>query len=169
MPGTLGHLTARFFEVLRSKPLNPAEAEEVSSWLSAELQHLFFAQPPEDQRHGYQAAQVVIASDESSAPVVTAALTHDIGKRHARLGIIGRSLASILIRLHFPLPQRMRIYRDHGAEGAEELARAGAASTVVEFARRHHGSKPAGFDETTWDLLVSADQPQRPNRRPTSR
>ena len=169
MPGTLGHLTARFFEVLRSKPLNPAEVEEVSSWLSAELQQLFFDQPPEDQRHGYQAAQVVIAGGESNASVVTAALTHDIGKRHARLGIIGRSLASIMIRLHFPLTQRMRIYRDHGTGGAEELARAGAASTVVEFARHHHGSKPAGFDEATWDLLVSADQPQRPNRSPTSR
>ena len=169
MPGSLGHLTSRFFEVLRSKPLNPNEAEEVSSWLPAKLQPLFFSQPSKDQRHGYQAAQFVIASGETRPTVVVAAFIHDIGKRHARLGIVARSLGSLMILLRLPLPQRIRLYRDHGTRGADELAHADAPDLVVEFTRHHHGPRPVGFDEATWALLVAADQPQRPSNGLTAR
>ncbi len=169
MPASLGHLTSRFFEVLRSKPLNPDEAEELSSWLPGGLQPLFFAQPFKDQRHGYQAAQFVIASGETRPAVVVAALMHDIGKRHARLGVVARSLASIMILARVPLPRRIRLYRDHGASGADELAHAKAPDLAVEFTRHHQGPRPVGFDEAAWALLVTADQPQRPSNGLTAR
>lgn len=161
MPGTLGHLTARFFDAMRAGPLTEQEAESAGGWLEGAESGLFFAQPVVDQRHGYHAATVVAAlSDDPVA--IRAALLHDVGKRHSRLGIVGRSLASVMIRLRLPLPPRVRAYRDHGELGAAELAGIGSDPVVVEFARHHHGDRPHLIPGPVWELLQSADAPPKP-------
>jgi hypothetical protein len=163
VPGSLGHLTSRFFEVLTAAPLRAAEIEEVRSWLTSGQQWLFFSQPIPDQRHGYQAA--LIARERGLAATgVTAALVHDIGKRHAGLGLIGRSCASLAIKLGLPLTRRWRLYRDHGVTGSRELEALGAEPLVVEFARHHHGSCPPVIPEETWEILLLADQPAKTGR-----
>jgi putative nucleotidyltransferase with HDIG domain len=91
-----------------------------------------------------------------------AALLHDIGKRHARLGLIGRSVASVLILLGLPLGQRMRTYRDHGMVAARELVGLSLPSLVVDFAMHHHGRRPPTIDPGIWDALIHADQPAKP-------
>ena len=160
MPGSPGHLARRFFDVVSAQPLTSSEVEIVNERLRSELAEVFFAQSPADQRHGFHAAQ--IASVRGGAPdTVVAALLHDIGKRHARLGAIGRSVASVLIVLHLPLTERMRAYRDHGLTGAVELARIGAPSLAIDFAMHHHGRKPPTIDHDMWDLLVEADEPPK--------
>ena len=161
MPGSLGHLTRRFFDVVTSMPLDAAEQAAVETWLTKELQVLFFDQQPADQRHGYNAALKVITADLEDSDAVTAALMHDVGKRHARLGVLGRSVASVLILAGLPLSERMIAYRDHGILGARDLAAAGAPSMAIEFAMYHHGPRPLTFDEHTWEVLEQADQPQR--------
>ena len=161
MPGSPAHLVARFFDVLLSRPLDDAERVAVDIWLSPALAELFFDQSPADQRHGYEAALTVIGSGDSDHDLVVAALLHDIGKRHARLGIVGRSLASVLILMHLPLTERMRAYRDHGVIGARELGAARAPSVAIDFALHHHRERPQTIDEAAWELLTSADQPQR--------
>ena len=117
---------------------------------------MFFAQSPADQRHGHDCARWVAAGIDGAGPV-RAALLHDVGKRHSRLGTLGRSLATIAIKLRLPLSARWRQYRDHGALGAAELSRLGAEALVVGFAGEHHGGRPPGFDQTVWDTLQSAD------------
>ncbi len=161
MPGSLSHLTRRFFDVLFSKPLRDDEIDAVRKWLSPAEAAVFFSQAGPDQRHGYHAAMVVVGFGEEDVTVVRAALLHDVGKRHARLGLIGRSLASVLIRLRLPLTSRARLYRDHGEIGADDLARLGCETVVVDFARNHHRKRPISISRTHWELLQLADQPPK--------
>lgn len=165
MPGSPAHLFRRFFDVASAKPLTKSEQLAVESWLTPELAQVFFEQGAADQRHGYHAALVVVAAGRSSDEVLVAALLHDVGKRHARLGVLGRSLASLMILFGLPLGDRMRAYRDHGLNGAGEMARLGAPSLAIDFAMHHHGTRPPTIDPATWHLLVDADQPPKPRSR----
>lgn len=159
MPGSFGHLAARFFDYLRAKPLSDADREYVISVLSAEEARIFFEQGAKDQAHGLAAALVVLESGQSTSDRLRAAMLHDIGKRSARLGVLGRVAASVLIKLGLPLTTRFTQYRDHGHVGAAELEAAGSPPLVVEFARAHHGSRPDVLSEEDWALLQSADVP----------
>ncbi|HEX6301945.1 MAG TPA: hypothetical protein VF148_15915 [Acidimicrobiia bacterium] len=172
LPGSPAHLLARFFDVASAQPLNSSEREAVVQWLSPETGDIFFAQGVADQRHGYHAALTVVAAGVRDRDVVMAALLHDVGKRHSRLGIVGRSVASMLILLGLPLTDRMQAYRDHGMLAARELAGLSVPSLVVDFAIHHHGQRPPTIDAADWDVLVAADQPAKPwsgrSRRITS-
>ena len=147
--------------MLRARALLESEQAAVRHWLSEPACSLFFAQAPADQRHAYTAALTVVSSGSGDETPVRAALLHDVGKRHARLGVIGRVLASVLILLHLPLPGRLGAYRDHGEIAAGELEAIGAEQLVVDFARHHHRSRPPTIDVSTWDLLQKADQPPK--------
>lgn len=169
MPGSPAHLFARFLDVAFAPALTTAERERVSNWLRPPLVDVFFAQPRADQRHGYHAAMSVVGAGIGDHDVIVAALVHDIGKRSSRLGVIGRSLASLLIKLGLPLPERARLYRDHGILGARELANVDAPALAVDFALHHHGSRPASISETIWDTLNVADEPPKPSETVRSR
>ncbi len=144
-----------------ARPLDEAEKVIVETWLTPALGEVFFSQSPADQRHGYEAGMAVLAGQRNEPEVITAALMHDIGKRHARLGVVGRSVASVLITFGLPLSDRMRAYRDHGVIGAGELGALNAPSLAIDFALHHHRERPATIDQQTWDVLVAADEPQR--------
>jgi hypothetical protein len=118
---------------------------------------LFWAQPVADQAHGVSAARRVAAGSPGRGDLVRAALLHDVGKRHARLGVIGRSFASIMATLRLPVRGRYAAYLDHGEAGAADLEAAGADPLTVAFARTHHRPRPEGVDPGDWDLLVRAD------------
>jgi hypothetical protein len=160
MLGSLGHLTRRFFDVLFATPLDSGERAAIEGWLDSGQAWVFFSQSDPDQRHGFHAALVSI-SGGAGLEVIRAALLHDVGKRHARLGVVGRSFASIAIWLGLPLTRRWRLYRDHGEIAARELAELGCQGLIVDFARHHHGNRPTGFPTPTWDLLQLADQPPK--------
>ena len=165
MPGSLGHLTRRFFDVLFSTPLDTAERAAVEGWLDSGQTWVFFSQPDSDQRHGFHAALVAIAGD-GKLDVIRAALLHDVGKRHARLGVFGRTFASMAIRLGLPLTRRWRLYRDHGETAAGELETLGCEGVIVDFARNHHGERPHTVPADIWDLLQRADQPPKTGATP---
>ena len=147
--------------MVTARPLTPSESDAVQAWLAPGLQEVFFAQSAADQRHGYHAALSVIADGVSDPDVICAALVHDVGKRHARLGLIGRSIASLLILMGVDPPVRVRVYRDHGVVGARELGRVLAPSLAIDFAIHHHGDRPASIDAATWEVLTAADQPPK--------
>jgi hypothetical protein len=73
------------------------------------------------------------------------------------VGVVGRSVASVLAKLGLPAPGRLGSYLDHPRTGAEELAGLGAPAFVVEFTRAHHGSRPSSIPPEDWALLVGAD------------
>ncbi len=164
MPGTLGHLSRRFFDVLFSRSLDPAERATVETWLTPDLADAFFSQSAPDQRHGYEAGLHVIAAGAEPEVVIAAAM-HDIGKRRADLGITGRVIASLFIMFQLPLTRRMRLYRDHGVSAAAELAALGAPPLAIDFALHHHSVRPPSISQDTWDLLLLADQPKTAHRK----
>lgn len=159
MPGSFGHLSSRFFDYLRAKPLSDEDTETVTTILTAAEARIFFEQSQRDQAHGFDAALVVLESGQSTEERLRAALLHDVGKRGAGLGVIRRVAASLLIKVGLPLTRKMKLYRDHGPVGAAELETAGSPLLVVEFARAHHGPRPATLSEEDWVLLQSADVP----------
>lgn len=157
MPGNWTHLAARFFDVTTAKGLAKPEREAVRSWVSSPAHaEAFFAQSAADQRHGLDAALYVVANAPDRPDLIQAALLHDIGKRHASIGPLGRVFASIAIRLGLPLTPRMSLYRDHGELSAAELA--DADPLVVQFCRHHHGQRPEAVAVEDWELLVASDK-----------
>ena len=83
---------------------------------------------------------------------------HDTGKRHARLGPVGRSWTVLRCSIGLSPTPRMASYLDHGRLAANELAEAGAEPLVVAYARHHHGRRPDGIPAEDWELLVSVDR-----------
>lgn len=157
MPGHWGHLAARFFDVITSRRLDRGETQAVRRWVGeGPLLEAFFSQPVADQRHGFEAAVQVLAHVPDRLDLVRAALLHDIGKRHARLGPAGRVIASLAMRLDLPLTSRQALYRDHGPLAAAELS--GDLPVVVDFARHHHGARPGTIPEDEWVCLQAADR-----------
>jgi putative nucleotidyltransferase with HDIG domain len=151
------HLAARFFESITSRALSPDEQDRVSGWLRDGEEPLFWGQQPLDQRHALTSADAVAAERPEREDLIRAALLHDIGKRHARLGVLARVVASVLALVGLPAPGRLHTYLDHGPLGASELEAAGSEPIVVGFARDHHGPCPDGFPPEEWDVLVRAD------------
>ncbi len=117
---------------------------------------LFYEQPTADQRHGFTCGQIVSQS-EGSEDLITAALVHDVGKRHSGFGVIGRSIASLLLLVRLPLSRRVRLYRDHGEVAASEFEALGYDGLIVAFARNHHGDRPDNISKQEWHLLLAAD------------
>jgi len=154
----LRHLSVRFFDVLRSRPLSPTEQQRVSSLLRPAEAPLFWAQPVADQRHGLASADHLAEQLPGRSDLQRAALLHDVAKRHARLGVMGRTFASLSEILRMRVGGRVHVYLDHGPIGAEELAAAGAEEIVVEFTRAHHGARPESIHEDDWSALIAADR-----------
>ena len=154
---TIPHLIRRLIGHVLARPLGPAEQAEITAALSAAEGSLFWALPAPDQRHAYETAKRVEQLRPDDPIAVKAMLLHDVGKTHSRLGVIGRSLATIAAALRLPLPPRWRRYRDHGRLGAADLEQAGADPAVVSFAAHHGSARPSGFDEELWTALTSAD------------
>ncbi len=137
-------------------PLTADEQREVRELIAPAEAAAFFDQPPVDQRHGLDSARTALFLGADRAQV-RSALLHDIGKRHAGLGILGRSIASVLIKLRLPMTRRMRLYRDHGEIGGSELERLLGDCLESRFARHHHRHRPPAIEEAVWNLLQRAD------------
>lgn len=118
----------------------------------------FAAQPTADQRHGLTAAETVAVAQPDRRDLQRAALLHDIGKRHSRLGAFGRVWATLRLPAPGRWGRRTRLYRDHGPIGATELESWGAEQIVVDYARHHHHARPDHIADSDWDLLERADR-----------
>lgn len=142
---------------VRAKRLTPREETEVAGLLSDELSKLFWEQPVMDQRHGIDSARFVLAASPGSRTLARAALLHDVGKRHARLGVAGRVAATLLALVRIPAPGRLGTYLDHAWLGAEDLRAVSAEALSVEYALHQDGARPLGIPAEGWALLKEAD------------
>ncbi len=157
--GSWAHLVGRFFAVVTAEPLTEDERREVEEWFDLPGEAtVYWEQSVADQRHGLETARMIAAARRARRDLVRAGLLHDIGKRHSNLGVIGRSLASLLAKLRLPVRGSWRSYLEHGPLGADELARFGSELLVTEFTRHHHRGRPSTITEDDWKLLKSADR-----------
>lgn len=153
------HLVRRFFSVLAARPLTGDERLWVAAQLGdPRLELLFDSQPVADQRHAFDGADELARAAPGRRELVVAALMHDVGKRHAALGPVGRAVATGLGMLRIPLKGRLAAYNSHESVGADELSEAGSESVVVLFARHHHGQRPAGIPAEDWEALIDVDR-----------
>jgi hypothetical protein len=141
--------------------LTEVEKREVRVWLHPPEIDLFFSQPDFDQRHGLESARYIAALRNPRQDLIRPALLHDVGKRHAGLGPIARSLVSAWTKFGGRTARRWRGYLDHGLVAARELSEIGAEPMVIEFARHHHGGRPDSIAEEDWALLQRADRVRR--------
>lgn len=169
----LAHLVARLADVLLSRRLTPLEQAEVAQYLmSPSEQMMFWGQPRADQRHALEAARSVASRLPERLDLIRAALLHDVGKRHARLGWFGRVWAVLRSGIGTVTTSRMAGYLEHGRLGSEELADARAEPLVVAYARHHHGERPDTISPGDWAVLLEADRAVLPglgSRRPGSK
>ncbi len=160
--GELGHLAHRFWWTLRATP-PPAEDDAwAEARLPAPLAALWSAQHPLDRRHTVAVARQVDAVAGPDAPVWVqqAALLHDVGKADAPLGVVGRTVATVLelARVRWA-PGRLGRYLHYTEGGATSLAAAGASDEVVAWAREHHEPAECWTVPVEWgQVLVDADR-----------
>jgi len=154
----LRHLSSRFFEVARARPLSPREQAEVAGLLEAQTERaLFWEQPTADQRHGLDSAHRALRAAPGRRDLARAALLHDVGKRRSGLGLFGRSFVSGFALIGLRLPGRGAAYLDHGPIGAADLEEAGSTGIALEYARHHHAARPRSVDAGDWAILLAAD------------
>ena len=149
--GGTAHLVRRFFGSLR--PGGPPEAERawVESVLSDAEYDLWRRQYGPDRRHTAAVAREVERrlGHEATAPVLAAALLHDIGKIDADLGTWGRVIATVSATVaghdtaklwikSTGFTRRVGLYLHHPEIGADMLELAGSDPLTVAWAAEHH-------------------------------
>ncbi len=158
------HLARRFFGSLRPGGPSQADREWVESVLSAAEHALWCRQSGPDRRHSADAARRVerrLGAD-ATAPVLAAALLHDIGKLDADLGTWGRVIATLSAKVaghdtsrlwirSTGFTRRVGLYLHHPEIGADMLELAGSDPLVVAWAAQHH--RPP--DEWTVDRAIA--------------
>ena len=134
----------------------------MEAWLDDDAERrMFWDQPGADQRHGLGAARYVAGLHPARRDLIRAALLHDTGKRHARLGILGRVWASLLRVAGRSGRGRIAAYLGHGPAAAAELEARGAEALVVAYARWHHLERPDAISAEDWAVLEQADRVRR--------
>ena len=165
------HRARRFVAVATSPGPGPADRAWAGEWLDDAEGALFDRLRGADRAHSIAVARAVAGDpgpDGARAPrwVVSAALLHDVGKADADLGVLGRSVATVLGWLGGPSvgrwlgarPWRGPVgracravgrYIRYPELGAAALAAGGSDPRVVAWAREHH--RP----EADWTVPVA--------------
>jgi hypothetical protein len=154
----LPHLARRFIGSIGSRRPDPADQVTVAGVLSPREAEVFWSQPVADLAHAMRGVAYLERAAAVRSDLTRAFLLHDIGKRHARLGTLGRSLATALDWVGLARTSRQRAYLGHGEAGARELEAMGCEALVVAFARYHHALPPTAINSSDWTLLVEADR-----------
>jgi hypothetical protein len=155
------HLVRRFFASLL--PLGPSAADD--AWAREQLtepeQELWARMARIDRRHSAAVARRVVddLGDRATAPVIAAALLHDVGKTIPRLGTFGRVVATLSEAVageatarHWVetsgFTRRVGQYVLYPELGVDLLKMAGSDDLVVAWSREHH------LSETDWTVPV---------------
>jgi hypothetical protein len=145
------HLAKRFFGSLR--PGGPGA--EATTWVAAVLSPaelaLWARMSGPDRRHSYQVARDVerALGHEATAPVLAAALLHDVGKLDAGLRTYGRVVATLSAAVaghemadfwvtRSGFTRKVGLYIRHPRSGGDMLELAGSDPLTVAWTRQHH-------------------------------
>ncbi len=149
----LTHLASRFAGSLW--PAGPSAADD--AWATHHLGPgevlLWRRMKGFDRRHAVGVARRVSVTlgSQADAPLMAAALLHDVGKVESNLGVFGRVVATVRAATMGAQKAaagsgRMARYTHHPLIGAELLRDAGADPLTVAWAAQHH------LPPTQWTL-----------------
>jgi len=154
----------QFFRSLAAH-VTPAEREWVRSVLPGPAVTLFESLPVQDQRHGLDVAQALMAREEDNADLLAAALLHDAGKAGAGLTVFHRT-AVVLLQAgrrqwlesldHKERDSWRRpfwVHQHHGELGAEMARQAGCSEMTVWLVANHHARTDSVSNEERRRLL----------------
>ncbi|NNE73017.1 MAG: HD domain-containing protein [Acidimicrobiales bacterium] len=149
--GEAVHLVKRFFGSLRPGGPKATEVAWVQATLSEAEYELWGRMYGPDRRHSASVARDVEATlgNAATAPVLAAALLHDVGKVQSGLRTYTRVMATLSAKVAgrqtaelwangSGLTRRIGQYLLHDQIGADLLEMAGSDPLTVAWAREHH-------------------------------
>jgi putative nucleotidyltransferase with HDIG domain len=176
------HLAGRFATSLRPGGPNAADTAWAVAYLSPAEATLWHRMPAADRRESVQAGRRLVAALAGTEYAgndtwTVAALLHDVGKTEARLGTVGRALATMAgaVAGHDMARawqskggtrRRFGLYLRHDDVGAGMLEMAGSRREVIAWARAHHHPEmwaTTGIPEPVARALAIADGEQIAN------
>lgn len=148
---TTRHLIRRFLGSLAPGGPTALDAAWAESQLLAGELPLWLRMSGPDRRHAVAVARRVerALGNESTRPVLAAALLHDVGKIESGLRTYGRVVATVSARVAGPdmahtwrhqrgFARRVGLYLLHDRIGGDLLELAGSDPLTVAWAREHH-------------------------------
>lgn len=169
-----GHYVRRFFTSLSRRPPDPADDAWVRATVTDTEWPLYARLGNQDRRHSaFSGRELVrILGPDTDPVLVRASVLHDVGKVHADLGTIGRSISTVLtytlgarrVQGWADRPGfrgRCGRYETHSERGAAELREAGSPAVVVAWAAEHHHPDrlaTAGLSAAEIAALARADR-----------
>ena len=145
------HLAKRFFGSLRPGGPGAEAAAWVAGVLSPAELELWSRMSGPDRRHSHQVARDVerALGHEATAPVLGAALLHDVGKLDAGLRTYGRVIATLSAAVaghemadlwvtRSGFTRKVGLYLLHPRSGGDMLELAGSDPLTVAWTRQHH-------------------------------
>lgn len=170
------HLGRRFVRALSPRPPRDRDVAWVSGILEPAELGLWRSLPSHDRRYTIRVAKDVEArlagTEYAGQPRwLAAALLHDVGKLDAGLGVVGRSVATVMgaVAGHARVDRwaqtsgfrrRAAWYLHHDERGADRIRAAGGRDEAARWAWAHHqrGRWPAsGVPITVAEALEAAD------------
>lgn len=165
------HLTKRFIVALWPAGPSALESKWAEGFLWEGERRLFAALPNHDRRHLIGVARRVEASlgPLSEERWIAAALLHDVGKSHSRLGPIGRALATIWIEVKGidgvadskgRWSQRVSLYAMHPSLGGDDIRSCGGHEEAAIWASAHDNPRlwsATGFPSSVIEALTKSD------------
>ena len=147
------HLVRRFIKSLsRTIPSSSDIAWVNKSLLHGEFE-LWLRMEPYDQRHSIEVARrFTYLHPEFTRDQVAAALLHDIGTVHSKLGVLGRVIATIV----GPVGIKFRRYHDHEVIGVNLCRDAGSTLNTLRLLEWSEGL--SRNEQNVLLLLRQADQ-----------
>jgi hypothetical protein len=170
------HLARRFVRALWPGPPRARDVAWVAGILEPAELELWRSFPNHDRRYTIRVARLVDArlagTEYAGQPCwLAAALLHDVGKIDARLGVVGRSVATVIGAVAGPVRvdrwaqtpgfrRRVAWYLHHDDRGADRIRAGGGREEAAGWAWAHHqrGRWPAsGVPITVAQALEAAD------------
>ena len=138
------HHAKRFFGSLAKREISDDDRDWITSMLSIKEMELWSGQMIVDQAHSLQIARrFVVLMPDATREEIVAALSHDVGKSIARLGVVARAVATILPARISRINRRFAAYRDHEKIGAEMLRAIGSSEVTVALVEGTSATKAA--------------------------
>jgi hypothetical protein len=172
----VAHLTRRFVGTLSPRAPDADDLAWVDGLLGPELAAQWRRMPNHDQRHAIGVGRGVQTQLDATPYAddprwLCAALTHDLGKLDARLGVPGRVAATLSGAAaghdmaeawseRSGFTRRVGLYLRHPELGADRIRLAGGPEEAASWAAAHHQPvrwASTGIPESVVAALVAAD------------